>query len=392
MRKSNSSLIFFSLFVFVGIVVVFWPTPSVSYSPAAIPSNVGVNNVDELILEAGGQIPMPPNVPSAHSSSLVALSGSHSGTLGVFWFSGARESAPDVQIAFSFFDRSSEQWTAAKFVVNRHVLAEQIGHGVRRLGNPVAWLDSSERLHLFVVGTGLGGWAAARIIHLVQEGDRYDLNQLRFTGKGAIPLSWLWNISHLVRNTPLPLNNNGMVLPIHFETGIKYPALAVFSPSGNFMGMRRISARSNLLQPSIVPASGTHWYSFMRMKGGERKIAKAESLDAGKTWRDLPDLNRANPDSSVAALRIAEDTIVMAKNPSSSSRHELTIIKSHNGRNWTSPIFVERGTTGEEYSYPSLKWADDSLWISYTDQRKGISWQRYSTLKSRKDDPSSVDQ
>lgn len=392
MSKSHSPLVFLSLFVFVGLLVVLWPTASVSYSPAAIPSNPGVNNVDELILEAEGQIPMPPDVPSAHSSSLVALSTRHSATLGAFWFAGARESAPDVQIAFSFFDPSSEQWTAAKFVVNRHVLAEQIGHGVRRLGNPVAWLDSSERLHLFVVGTGLGGWAAARIIHLVQEGDRYDLNQLRFTGRGAIPLSWLWNISHLVRNIPLPLNNNGMVLPIHFEWGVKYPALALFSPSGDFMGMRHISARSNLLQPSIVPVSDTHWFSFMRMKGGEKKIAKAESLDAGKTWRDLPDLNSANPDSSVAVLRISEDTIVMAKNPSSNSRRKLTISKSHGGRNWISPIFVENGLTGEEYSYPSLKWADDSLWISYTDQRKGISWQRYSTLKYRKDDLSSVDQ
>jgi predicted neuraminidase len=350
-----------------------------------------VSNVEELVLEAEGDIPMPPNTPSAHSSSLVALSARHSGTLGVFWFAGARESAPDVQIAFSFFDRKTEQWTPAKFVVNRHVLAHQIGHGVRRLGNPVAWLDSSDRLHLFVVGTGLGGWAAARVIHLVQEGDRYDLNQLRFTGKGTIPLSWLWNTSHLVRNIPVPLSNNGMALPIHFELGVKYPALAWFSPSGDFMGMRRISARGNLLQPSVVPVSSEHWFSFMRMKGGERKIAKAESLDAGKTWRDLPDLNRANPDAALAALGIAENTFVMAKNPSSSSRHELTISRSHNGRNWTSPIYVEKGKPGEEYSYPSLIWVNGSLWISYTERRKGISWQRYSAPKSREGVPSIAD-
>jgi predicted neuraminidase len=32
---------------------------------------------------------------------------------------------------------------------------------------------------------------------------------------------------------------------------------------------------------------------------------------------------------------------------------------------------------GSEYSYPAMAWADGALWISYTDQRQRIAWQRW---------------
>jgi predicted neuraminidase len=378
MRVSKSSIIFFSAAFLIAFCVILGPSTDIQYSPAAIQAAPDALSPASLTLSAKGHIPMPSTAPAAHASSLVSLSERHAGELAAFWFAGTRESAPDVQIAFSFFDRKTEKWSPASFAVNRHVLAQQIGYGVRRLGNPVAWLDASDRLHLFVVATGLGGWAAARIVHLVQEGDPYDLNELRFGSKGAIPLSWLWNTSHLVRNFPMPLSTGGMALPIHFEIGVKYPALAWFSEDGHFMGMRRISSRGNLLQPTVVAKSEKHWLSFMRAKGGNRKIATAESLDAGKTWHDFPDLDHANPDAAVAAMRIGQKNFVMAKNPSTSSRHDLTLLQSLDGRKWSSPIVVEQGSPGEEYSYPSLEWVNDSLWVSYTNQRKRISWQRFS--------------
>src|SRR5690606_38653818 len=128
-----------------------------------------------------------------------------------------------------------------------------------------------------------------------------------------------------------------MVLPTYFEIGVKYPALAWYTPEGEFAGLRRISARSNLLQPSIVAICDAHWYGCMRVKGGDQRIAKAASMAAGRTWRDLPDLDLANPDAAVAALQIAPDAMVMADNPSSSSRHELSLRQSSDGRNWQAP-------------------------------------------------------
>lgn len=393
MRRSTSSLVFLGLTFIVGLCVLLQGNTDLSYSSAAVPSMPSQGASSDLtvspqkfVFVAKGKIPMPDGVPSAHASSLVPLSMQHPGTLAVFWFAGTRESAPDVQIAFSYFDRKMEQWTPAKFVVNRHVLGQQIGYGVRRLGNPVAWRDSSGRLHLFVVGTGLGGWASSRIIHLVQEGELHDLDNLRFIPRGAIPLSWFWNISHLVRNVPLPLSTGGMVLPIHFELGIKYPALAWFSDQGEFMGTRRISSRQNLLQPTVVAMSDSRWIAYMRMKGGAQRIAMAESLDAGKTWHDLPDLDRQNPDASVSALALGNGTLIMAENPSNSSRQELVLTHSVDGKSWVKAEVLESGLSGDEYSYPYKVMVNDSLWISYTDQRKEIAYQRFTVA-----DPSGKD-
>lgn len=370
-------MIFLGLAFIVGLGIIAQSDNEIAYAPAAAsivpPSSAALR----ITLNEQGDIPMPAGVPSAHASSLVALSEDHPGGVAAFWFAGTRESAADVQIAFSFFDRKTKTWTPANFVVNRHKIAQQIGHGVRRLGNPVAWLDSSNRLHVFVVGTGLGGWAASRVVHLVQEGDPYDLARLRFKAKGTIPLSWFWNTSYLVRSQPLPLQDGGMVLPVYFEIGVKYPALAWYTPEGEFAGMRRISSRSNLLQPSIVAITDTHWYAFMRMKGGARKIAKAESLDAGRTWHDLPDLDLANPDAAVAALQIAPKALVMAHNPSDSSRYELALRRSSDGRNWEAPLAIESGQPYDDISYPNMILTGDSLWLSFTNRRKNISWQRF---------------
>ena len=85
-----------------------------------------------------------------------------------FWCAGQRESAPDVQIAASWLSRSTGQWQPARIVANREQLGAQMGQGVRRIGNPVAWRDAQGRVHLFVVATGMGGWAASRVVQLRQ--------------------------------------------------------------------------------------------------------------------------------------------------------------------------------------------------------------------------------
>ena len=115
-----------------------------------------------------GHIPMPQGVPAAHASALLAMPAAHPSALLAFWFAGDRESAPNVQIAMSALDRASGSWSPARMVVDRWEMGAQLGFGIRRLGNPVAWLDGQGQVHLFVVATGLGGWAAGRVVHLRQ--------------------------------------------------------------------------------------------------------------------------------------------------------------------------------------------------------------------------------
>ena len=325
-----------------------------------------------------GQIPMPVGTPAAHASSLLAMPAAYSSALIAFWFAGTRESDADVQIAASRLERRTQQWSAARFVVDRQTLGAQLGFGVRRIGNPVAWLDGERRIHLFVVATGLGGWAASRIVHLRQSDPAQAFDALTFDVVRVLPLSWLWDTSFLVRTAPLALADGGMVLPVHFELGIKYPVALRFDATGEFLGMVRMSNRKFLLQPTLLIASASHWLALMRDQRAQGRVAVAQTLDGGQSWADSEDLALTNPDASVAALTLGDGRMLLAHNSSPHDRTALDLSVSAEGRSWSLAQVLAHGAGADEYSYPALAWADDSLWVSYTDQRKAIAWQRFS--------------
>jgi predicted neuraminidase len=351
------------------------PVPAVPEAAASVVSPMQASQ--PLQRQDGGAIPMPAGMAAAHASSLLAMPSGSPAALSIFWFSGDRESGPNVQIAASQFDRATQQWLPARFVVNRHVLGQQLGFGVRRLGNPVAWLDSSGRIHLFVVATGGGGWAASRIVHLRQSSLGNGLHELAFAPVRVLPLSWLWNTSFLVRNAPLQLADGGMVLPVHFELGIKYPSALRFDHEGGFMGLVRVSARPYLLQPTLLVQSPRDWLALTRDERPHGKVAVARTVDGGQHWADLPDLQLDNPDAAVAGFTLAPGALLLAHNSSPASRGTLDLSTSANGRDWARLHNLAHGSDLDEFSYPALAWADGALWISYTVDRARIDWQRF---------------
>jgi len=323
---------------------------------------------------ARGTIPTPEGVPAAHASVLLPMPEGEPAALTAFWFAGDRESAPNVQIVAAQFDRVRQAWSPARVVVNRHAVGEQLGLGLRRLGNPVAWMDGQGRMHLFVVATGWGGWAASRILHL-QQREGTPASDLQFEPLRVLPLSWLWNLSYLVRTAPLALADGGMVLPAYFEMGAKTPVALRFDSYGGLVDVTRISQRSHLLQPALVAATPTQWWALLRDTRPQGKIGVSQTRDAGKTWTDAPDLPLDNPDAGIAALSIGTEHLLVF-NPSVSDRKRLRLARSVDGVRWVTELELEDGLPGQEFSYPAMAWADHSLWLSYTDQRKSIAWRR----------------
>ena len=348
--------------------------------PEAVwPTTRGALVSNDWALEARGSVPMPPDTRAAHASHLLAMPPGHPAALTAFWFAGDRESAPNVQIAASQWNRASQQWTPARFVVNRHAMAEQLGYGLRRLGNPVAWLDADGRMHLFVVATGWGGWAASRILHLRQV--NVGKEELQFEPVRVLHLSWFWNISYLVRNPPLRLSDGGMVLPVHFELGLKHASALRFDRHGEFTGMVRISGQWDRLQPTLVMQSPTEWLALMRVQRVQGKIAVARTADAGAHWTDLADLTLDNPDSAVAGLGLESGHLALAFNPSAKGRTALELDTSADGSHWTQAAMLAQGLEPAEFSYPAMAWADGKLWVSYTVDRTHIEWQRFSVTR-----------
>jgi len=359
------------------------PNPAVG--PAAATTQAGLRvtggspPVDATTLRraAKGDIPMPEGAKAAHASSLLVMPPGAAAALTVFWFSGERESGPMVQIAASQWDRATQAWSPPRVVANRQVLGEQLGYGLRRFGNPVAWHDAHGRMHLFVVATGWGGWAASRILHLRQSNVGQDLTALTFDPVRVLPLSWLWNTSHLVRNAPLALADGGMVLPVHFELGLKYPVALRLDAQGEFLGITRISSRTHLLQPTLLPVSGQHWVALMRDERAHGKVGAATTDDGGRHWRDVPDLALDNPDASVGGMALRSGQLLLAHNSSLGTRARLDLSFSTDGLRWALVDTLADGGPTDEFSYPAMAWADGSLWLTYTVDRERLAWQRY---------------
>ena len=326
---------------------------------------------------AMGDVPMPPGTQAAHASSLLPMPAGSATALSLFWFSGERESGPLVQIAATQWDRASGRWLEPRFVVNRETMGEVLGHGLRRLGNPVAWMDGQGRMHLFVVATGWGGWAASRVLHLRQSSASQALQDLAFEPVRVLPLSWLWNTSFLVRNAAFPLQDGGMVLPVHFELGLKYPVAVRLDAQGEFAGMARISAQAYKLQPTVVAQSPSEWVALMRDERHNGKITAARTRNGGASWEDLPDLPLGNPDSAVAAFALGPQQMLLAHNPTPEGRAKLDLSRSSDGLQWTWQQTLRQGTDDAEFSYPAMAWADDALWLAYTVDRATLSWQRF---------------
>ena len=337
-------------------------------SPARIEPAIKGNIMLTKLAEA--VIPMPPGVPSAHASTLAALPGN---AMIAFWWAGSRESGPDVKVYSSRF--AGGKWGPSREVASRDSLGAALGFGIRRIGNPVAWTDRNGKVHLYVVATGLGGWAASRVVQLVSS----DLGGT-FEVVRVLPMSPMFNTSVLVRTTPVALADGGWWLPVYFELGIKYPMLMAFDDKGDPRWLARIGSRITTLQPAVVATSATEAHAWMRDASDERRVQHAVSRDAGASWEDQPPLEMANHSSSVAAYRLTRGGMLMLNNhvkKGGSARNILRLSISNDARSWRHMLDVVQGTTDEEFSYPALQQVGNELHITYTSRRQAIAHHVY---------------
>ena len=353
-------------------------------SPAfigAVVATPAIKNIQELALN---DIPMPAHTPAAHASFLLPIKDPISRTeqLRAFWFAGTRESAPDVQIVSSTYSKGV--WSQSVVVVNRHAAADALGFGgwIRRLGNPVAWVDGQGRTHLYVVATGLGGWAASRILHLREDA-------VGFQPIGFLQLSPFFNLSTLVRAAPVPLADGGALLPAYFEMGVKYPLAIRLDKNGNLMQSRDavtpMAGGLASLQPTVVVHSDKTAIAYLRDSSAENHLKIVQTFNGGGTWQRLSSdaqgavlPSMTNPDSGIAALRLSDGSTLLIRNPDATGRQRLVIERSTDGlTNWQLLATLEDGRLSgsgakHEYSYPSAVLVGNQLHVSYTFERRWI--------------------
>jgi len=256
--------------------------------------------------------------------------------------------------------------------VDRRSASRELYRYIKKVGNPVIFAGSGDRLWLVYVTISAGGWSGSSLnVKVSSDAGATWSNSRRLT------LSPFFNISELVRNKPLPLSSGGFALPIYHECLGDFPEILWIRPGredGAIVFQKsRMTGGQSFIQPSVVAYGPSLATAFYRCRSNEKAVGVAITKDAGVSWSEPQTLNLPNPDSAVDGILLSDHRILLAFNDSAQNRENLRLAVSNNGRaDWVRIAALE-STQGQKYSYPyMIRSRGGLIHLVYTWHRKRI--------------------
>jgi len=303
---------------------------------------------------------LPILYPSSHAANLYEL---QNGDVLCVWFSGTWEGSSGVGIVISRRPRGSRNWGAAALI------DQQAGASYQ---NPVLFQEPNGTLDLYhSTQEADAGEANAHVLHLVSKdnGVTWTNPTLLFGKAGAF-----------TRHPVVIRKDGSWVLPLSFITsaGIgagsetNYSATEISHDNGATWKECLVAGSQGKIQPSVVSLAPGRLLAFFRSRASDF-IYSSTSSD-GCTWTPVATIVLPNNNASIQAFRLHNGHLVMAFNNSSKAsangglRKPLSVALSlDGGRTWPYVRDVEEGRPGyglaeqtpkqpgrEEYSYPSI--------------------------------------
>lgn len=310
-----------------------------------------------------------PPVPAAHASTITALPG---GELLAAWFGGSRESAPDVCIYTSRFQKG--KWSAPEIV------ATGIVNDSTRYAawNPVLLTTHSGRVLLFYkVGPNPREWWGL-MQSSTDKGHTWSAAE-------RLPDSILGPI----KNKPVQLADGTILHPSSTESRDEkqwHIHMEISDSTGH--NWKRIGIDCDtfgVIQPSILFHAGNRLQMVCRSR--QNVIVQTWSDDKGLTWSPLSRQTIKNPNSGIDAVTIRNGLQVLVYNPAIAGkdwwlgRNELRVAVSKDGEHWNDVYELVKEPKGE-FSYPAvIQTKDGLLHITYTYNRENI---KHVVLKLKK--------
>ena len=304
--------------------------------------------------------------PQCHASTLLRLP---SGTLLVAWFGGTQEKDDDVAIWMATgrpTPGGSSGWSAPREIAK--IRAEP--HW-----NPVLFRAPNGTVYLyFKVGKEIKRWETwvktstdngqtwSEATELVP-GDR--------GGRGP------------VRNKPIVLSDGTWLAGASHEQAGAWNAFvdrstdqgATWEQRPHLAVDRTEMAGPGIIQPTLWESAPGQVHVLLRSTAGA--IYRSDSQDYGKTWTPAYRTALPNPNSGIDLARLPDGTLALAYNRDDQnwgSRATLSVaLSTDNGATWPRVLDVERGESGDEFSYPAIVSFGDTLALTYTWKRKKIA-------------------
>jgi predicted neuraminidase len=261
--------------------------------------------------------------PMVHAATAVELD---DGRLRAFWYAGSREGAKDVALHSALFDPNEGSWSAESVAVTRRETRDDLGRYIRKLGNPVAFLDRAGRLWLFYVSVSFGGWSGSAVNVKVSADGGASFGRAR-----RLVSSPFLDVGTLVKGPAFEYEDGSIGLPVYTELVGKFGELLRVDPSGRVVDKTRLSWGRSSLQPVVVPLTERDAVAFLRSSGSSpRRVLSTTTDDGGRSFGPLVETPLPNPDAAVSAIRAGAE-ILLAFNDSERDRGNLTIARSGDG-------------------------------------------------------------
>ncbi len=317
---------------------------------------------------------------SAHASAITNVSSVSDKDFMLLYFAGSREGARDVGIYQSFFTFESHNkathnksveslgsWSEPHRLLDAQKLSQLSGKFIKKLGNPIAFVDRQNRVHLFVVGVSLGGWATSKIYWL-----RLDSTLSNLSFVKELHLSPFFNFSHLVRTPPMLKEDGGFILPIYHELANKYPLLLDFSPTLQLDSITKPLELHSQLQPSFIALDSHIAFGVYRNHKAYNNVLFTSLCD--ELCQSPKPSNLQSFDFSSVLFRSLDSTYLLhnqTQRENGNKREELWIMNLHQKSLDSEsvsfkPVLKLDTLLDNEVSYPSVAESSEYVAVAYT--------------------------
>lgn len=316
---------------------------------------------------------------SSHAPNLLEL---RNGDILCVWFSGTWEGESGVGIVMSRRRRGSRNWGPTKLIDNQPGASYQ---------NPVIFEEPDGTIDLYhSTQDADAGEANAHVLHLVSKdhGVTWCKPELLFGKPGAFS-----------RHPLLILSDGAWLLPLSYiaSQGIgagsetNYSVTEISRDRGKTWTECPMAGSQGKIQPTVVPLASGQLLAFFRSQASDF-IYSSTSPD-GCVWSASAATALPNNNASVQAFRLRDGHMVMTFDNSSTRnggqglRKPLSVALSlDEGKTWPYVRDIEVGRPGfglaeqtpkkpgrEEYSYPSiLETRDGEILVAFTYRRQTI--------------------
>ena len=328
-----------------------------------------------------------PEIPENHASTIAEMP---NGDLLVAWFGGSEEGNKDLAIYSSRLPKGTNEWTKPEIIADTKKQPDQ---------NPLLFVDRKRAVWLFYVTFGIRGFTKGQYKSIIMYKKSFD-NGFSWTEPEKLrPREGLW-----VRNVPIILKNNDIVLPFYDNKTRPNCCYVMISEDDGetWETYGPITTVTGCAQGNVVQLSDGSLLMYMRTRSHPlhqfismpqynkieyspgRYVLKRESFavggyvwmstsnDEGRTWSSPVETSLRNPNSGISLIRLNNGNLVLAFNDTHIGRSPLNIaLSTDEGKTWSYRKTLESGEG--EYSYPQLMQTSDGLiHVVYTNRRMTI--------------------